>query len=59
MFWWIVAVVVIVSVALAWWSSGRWPGILRRKANKPGTGVSDAQEAGVKIQRAAPGAPYR
>ena len=51
MFWWIVAAVVIVSVALAWWSSGRKSGMLRRKATKRDSGVSDAHAAGGQAQR--------
>ena len=52
MLWWIVAgIVVVVVVALVWWNSGRRPGMLRSKANKSGPGVSDAHDAGGKVQR--------
>jgi hypothetical protein len=57
MFWWIVAVVVIVSVAMAWWSSGRKPGVIPRKSNKRDTSVADAQTAGYQSQRHLPGPP--
>jgi hypothetical protein len=50
--WWIVVAVVTVAVlALVWWSSGRKSEMLRSKAGKSGTGVSDAHDAGRKVQR--------
>lgn len=58
MIWWIVAGVVVVAlVALAWWSSGRRPGVIPAKHRTSGTGPSDAADAGHQAQRGLPPAP--
>jgi hypothetical protein len=54
MFWWIVAVFVLALVALAWWSSGRKPGVIPSKAGKSDTSASDAHDAGGQAQRGLP-----
>ena len=55
MFWWILAGVVLVAlVALAWWSSGRKPGVIPAKHGTSDTGVSDAADAGHRAQRQFP-----
>jgi hypothetical protein len=58
MIWWIVAGVVVVAlVALAWWSSGRKPGVIPAKRGTSGTGASEAHEAGGIAGRRAGGPP--
>lgn len=55
MIWWILAGVVVVAlVALAWWSSGRKPGVIPREAGASKSGASDAHDAGGQAQRGLP-----
>jgi hypothetical protein len=54
MFWWVAAAVVLVLVALAWWSSGRKPGVIPAKGGTSSTGVSAAGDAGHQAQRGLP-----
>lgn len=55
MIWWILAGLVVVAlVALAWWSSGRKPGVIPGKAGTSGSGASAASDAGHQAQRGFP-----
>jgi hypothetical protein len=55
MIWWILTGVVVVAlVLLAWWSSGRKPGVIPGKPGKTDTGASEAHDAGKQAQRGFP-----
>jgi hypothetical protein len=55
MIWWILAGVVVVAlVALAWWSSGRKPGVIPGKRGAAGNAASEAADAGHQAQRGFP-----
>ena len=56
LFWWIAGAVVVVLIALAWWSSGRKPGVIPTKPGASDSGVSQAHDAGSQAQRQWPNA---